>query len=411
MKYLYCRESVVFALCGLLAGIATGQTRANRALSQPVIRAVYQDDEPSRSPSEPDEPETPTRSPSENGEAQAKSACGDPCGDPCCDPCDNGCSCYLFGPDEAWTFANECEAIQIGGWTQIGYHDGINPLGFNNRPNEIALHQSWAYAEKVADGRCGPDWGFRADIVYGIDGADTQAFGNSPGNWDFMNGFDHGAYSWAIPQLYGEFATGDLSVKVGQFFTLVGYEVVTAPDNFFYSHAYTMYNSEPFTHTGALATYQVSDDVTAYGGWTLGWDTGFDNGPRDGSSWLGGVSVSVSDDLTVTYISTAGNLGVRGDGYSHSLVADWQVSDDLNYVVQSDFVSTNAAAANDQVGINQYLFYTVSDCVAVGGRLEWWKSDGTSVYGATYGINYRPAANLVLRPEIRHQWPAQNNTA
>jgi hypothetical protein len=41
-----------------------------------------------------------------------------------------------------------------------------------------------------------------------------------------------------------------LSVKVGHFYTLLGYEVVTAPDNFFYSHSYSMQYGEPFTHWG-----------------------------------------------------------------------------------------------------------------------------------------------------------------
>ena len=64
------------------------------------------------------------------------------------------------------------------------------------------------------------------------------------------NGFDHGIYAWALPQAYAELADCDVSVKLGHFYTPVGYEVVTSPDNFFYSHAFTMYNSEPFTHTG-----------------------------------------------------------------------------------------------------------------------------------------------------------------
>ena len=48
-----------------------------------------------------------------------------------------------------------------------------------------------------------------------------------------MNNFDHGIYGFALPQVYGEVAMGDLSVKMGHFFTIIGYEVVTAPDNFF----------------------------------------------------------------------------------------------------------------------------------------------------------------------------------
>ena len=34
---------------------------------------------------------------------------------------------------------------------------------------------------------------------------------------------------------------------------------------------------EPFTHTGALADYKLSDQVTLYGGWVQGWDSGFNN--------------------------------------------------------------------------------------------------------------------------------------
>ena len=61
---------------------------------------------------------------------------------------------------------------------------------------------------------------------------------------------------------------GDLSIKAGHFFTLIGYEVVGATGNFFYSHAFTMNNSEPFTHTGVLGTYDLGDGYTSYFGWT-----------------------------------------------------------------------------------------------------------------------------------------------
>ena len=100
--------------------------------------------------------------------------------------------------------------------------------------------------------------------MYGVDAVDTQAFGNTvdangnPRGWD--TGWNHGDYGWALPQLYATLAVGDLSVKLGHFYTLIGYEVVQAPDNFFYSHAFTFYNNEPFTHTGALASYNVSDN-------------------------------------------------------------------------------------------------------------------------------------------------------
>jgi hypothetical protein len=40
--------------------------------------------------------------------------------------------------------------------------------------------------------------------------------------------------------------------------------------------------------------------------------------------------------------------------------------------------------------------------------MEWWKDDGNSHYALTGGINYRPHANFVLRPEIRHDWDPVN---
>jgi len=221
-----------------------------------------------------------------------------------------------------------------------------------------------------------------------------------------------------MPQLYGEVAYGDWSVKVGHFYTLVGYEVVTAPDNFFYSHSYTMFNSEPFTHTGVLASYAASDNLELYGGWTLGWDTGFDQF-GDGSNFLGGFSVTMHDDVTATYILTAGDFGWRGEGYTHSVVIDATVSDNLEYVLQSDFVDAsnvpNSAGGvfdNDDIGINQYLFYALNDCWALGTRMEWWKSDFNSVsdadmrsyYELTGGINYKPHANVIVRPEVRYNW-------
>ena len=150
-------------------------------------------------------------------------------------------------------------------------------LLFNTRPHRVDRHQAWLFTEKVADGSKGIDFGYRADIMYGVDAAEAQSFGNNPGTWDYLHGWDRGAqFGWAMPQLYAQVAAGELDVIMGHFFTIAGYETVAAPKNFFYSHSLTMFNSEPFTHTGVLAKYKASPNVTYYGGWTLGWDTGFD---------------------------------------------------------------------------------------------------------------------------------------
>ena len=345
--------------------------------------------------------------------------------DSCLSKCGGGCGGKLGGLcdcdlGDAFSISGalhgDCPpAIKIGGWLQGGYHTADNNL-FNNRPDNFALQQGWLYAEKAAE--AGSPLGFRVDVMYGTDAAVTQAFGNPAGSWDFANGFDHGAYGWAIPQAYAELALGGWNIKAGHFYTLVGYEVVTAPDNFFYSHAITMFNSEPFTHTGVLASRDIGD-ITVYGGWTLGWDTGFDQ-LNSGNSWLGGFSTPLGEDTTLTYISTAGNFGARGDdAYSHSIVMDVAMTDKLNWVVQSDLLRVNGTG-EDNVGLNQYFLYSVNDCLGLGARLEWWKGDvltgyaphggvvpafgSYSNYAATFGANIRPHANVVVRPEVRIDW-------
>lgn len=314
----------------------------------------------------------------------------------------------LSNDGEGYSLAG-IEGINVGGWLSFGYTSRSTGM-FNDQPDQINLHQTWLYAEKVADGSEGLDWGFRFDAMYGTDAGDTQAFGNNPGKWDFDNGFDRGGgYGFALPQAYVELAYEDFSVIGGHFYTLLGYEVVPSPDNFFFSHAFTMYNSEAFTHTGVLGSYSGIEGLEIYAGWTAGWDTGFDQ-YDGGSNFLGGFSYTPIDQVSVTYIATAGNLGAIGKGYTHSIVVDTMPIDDigLNYVFQSDYVDVTDFST---IGINQYLMYFPWDEIGFGIRGEWWNifakdtgGENTSYYQTTIGTHLKPLPNVIIRPELRWQW-------
>jgi hypothetical protein len=365
--------------------------------------------------------------------ASCDSGCCDPgCCDPveCGDPCDCGCGVGgggLFsgiggGCLENFTLAGalglDDSVIEIGGWTQMGYSDQLEPLStvrgdgfsFLDTPKDFLLNQQWFYVGKVADGSDGLDFGFRGDFTYGTDAQQTQAFGNPGNEWD--NGWDHGVYGWAIPQAYGEIAVGDFSAKVGHFFTPLGYEVVPATGNFFYSHALTMFNSEPFTHTGVLTTYTGFEGLTVYTGWSAGWDTGFASA-NSGSNLISGFTAELGDSVTFTYLNTYGNFGLRSgspnsdDDYSHSIVMNAGLTDKLSYIFQTDYlrIDNDAAGVNDDdVGINQYLIYQYNDIVGLGTRMEWWKNDGVSNYELTSGVNVKLLDNLIMRPEVRKDW-------
>lgn len=328
--------------------------------------------------------------------------------------CDGGCDSAGGGEEGPWKlFQNPVLGFDVGGWASVGYHSYNNTL-FNQHADNVNLHQAWLYAEKVADGSSGLGFGGRIDYLYGVDAQDTQAFGLTNNSWD--NGWDNGIYGHAIPQLYAEVAYGDLSVIAGHFYTLIGYEVVGAPGNFFYSHAYTMYNSEPFTHTGVLATYSASDNLTLYGGYVTGWDSGFED---NGDAFLGGYSADLSDTFNITNQFIAGRFGEGANnevGYMTSFIATTQVSDSITHVFWADLLDTDGSGRvreRETFDVTNYLLFNLTDRVVWGNRLEWYNidkgvygvTDGKSdIYALTTGLNVSASENLLFRPEVRWDW-------
>ena len=351
--------------------------------------------------------------------------------------CDYGCDC---GEKRSNPFT-------YGGWVSGGIYANAwgaksnGPLTLREYGNGFTVNQTWFYFEKAIDnGGCGLDWGGRVDFLWGADGPDTQCFGD--GGWDgrwFTSDDDN--YGSALPQLYGELAYNDTSIKIGHFYTIIGYEVIPAPDNFFYSHSDVL-AIEPFTHMGALATHKWNDRVTFHGGWVNGWDNGWLN-PSGGSMFLGGASLELTKTSKLTYATSFGNLwdtGTYSDGvglflnntgYLHSIVFETKLNDRLTYVFQSDFLTRRFDVDVDypeqatfsykmpgrSYGVNQYLFYELNEKLSAGMRVEWLRVETAIDYGPrgrisqsynaselTLGLNYKPASNIIIRPEIRWDW-------
>lgn len=319
--------------------------------------------------------------------------------------------------------------IEVGGWLSSGIYanqygaKNNGPLTMREYGDGYTVDQMWVYAEKKADNRgCGLAFGGRVDFMWGADGPDTQCFNDGGWDGDWMTSDDDN-YGSAMPQLYGEVAYNDLTIKVGHFYTIIGYEVVPAPDNFFYSHSYAL-AIEPFTHMGALAEYSMTDRLTVRGGWTNGWDNGWVN-PTNASTFLGGATYDLNDRMSLTYATSFGDLqenaGTTWTTYMQSLVFNWKLNCRLNYILQSDFRTDSDEFTGDSYkyyGINQYLLYTISERWAAGTRVEWFRDEaslaaGTGVdsvnsAGVTLGLNYKPNDRIVVRPEIR--WDASGSS-
>jgi hypothetical protein len=381
--------------------------------------------------------------------------------------------------------------LKLGGWVNSSISanmssngDGFNgPVTFNDRTGELQMNQLNLYLQKAINVNGDAfDIGGRVDVMYGTDAIFTQAYGafgfdpgsleeSERGSWDLnLSGRGERFYGLALPQAYAEinlpFGNG-VAVKVGHFYTPIGYEVVTAPDNFFITKPYTMQYGEPFTHTGVLATYAYDANWTVMGGAVTGSNSGGWDGNWDRDlgnwAWLGGATWTSDDagtSLTVT--STAGSRSESEDDSwaMYSIVGKHNFTDKLHYIIQHDhgfadniwtgngqIAQNNGEASNRQdaewYGINQYLIYDVTDKISAGLRGEWFRDhngvrvwgpgrcyaaagnvganfacgsdyatnysqnggqQGSSYYAITAGMSYKPAKWLNLRPNVRYDF-------
>jgi len=351
------------------------------------------------------------------------------------------CECEYVA-DEPWTLFPQGGLLDIHGWVAAGVAFNARkttakfngPVTFNDRRDEVMLNQLYTVIERRMDSECCFDVGGRVDLLFGTDYVFTQTAGLET-NSDFSPRWNSNRfYGLAMPQMYLEAGYGDLAIKVGHFYTIIGYEVVTAPDNFFYSHAYTMQYGEPFTHTGVLATWSHCDNWTFTGGVVDGWDK-FDP-VISRAAFLGGAAYTPDhEQYSIAFAIVSGDEDgaappIVGNRTTYSIVFSRDVTERLHYVIQHDhgIQSLGGGATEEWYGINQYLFYTINDCWKAGLRVEWFRDDdGVRVasvrpgnnttpgghsgnfYEITAGLKWTPTANLTVRPEVRWDWFSGEN--
>jgi hypothetical protein len=334
---------------------------------------------------------------------------------------------------EPWhLLPQECR-LQVHGWLSGGItfngrrtSDRFNgPVTFNDRRSEGQMNQLYCVIERRLEAECGLDFGGRVDLLFGTDYIFTQSAGLET-RGDFSPHWNTNRfYGLAMPQLFAEVGNQTASLKVGHFYTVIGYEVVPATGNFFYSHAYTMQYGEPFTHTGILGTWNASDQWTLTSGIVDGWDK-FDP-VTSRAAYIGGAAYTPeSGQYSLAFALITGDEDgsappLEGNRTMYSLVFSWNPCERLQHVLQYDhgIQSLATGGTSEWYGLNQYLFYKLNDCWRVGLRGEWFRDDdGTRVtglragnstpgghagnfYQLTAGLNWSPTKNLMLRPECR----------
>ena len=370
--------------------------------------------------------------------------------------------------------------IVIGLWSNAGVtynaaapsNNFNGPVTFGDRSGEFQLNQLNLFIQRaVATEGDKWDFGCRFDAMYGTDSIFTQAYGvpsfdvnsglpKNRSHWD-LNILGHDGnrfYDIALPQAYLESYVpvgNGLNVKAGHFYTPIGYETVPAPDNFFYTHAYTMQYGEPFTHTGIMSNYAIDKNwavmggaVTgsATGGWDGGWDQQLGNwGGIGGTTWTSDDK-DTSANISGTYGGTSEQN--NSDWYLYSIVLKHNLTDKTHLMLQHDHGFANNVLINgvsqdaQWYGINTHTYYDIRDDLSIGMRGEWFRDQNgfrvcspgrvsaatynsningvataasyaanflstcqpASYYAFTLGMNYKPAKWLNIRPNVRYDW-------
>lgn len=348
----------------------------------------------------------------------------------CCD-----CTC------EQWYLFPQCDhGVNFRGWIDGGYvwNNWAPTSKFNgpynavDRSNEPMLNQLYFIAEKELP-CCGAGMGARLDTLYGEDfflaesiGLEKRADGSARWNNEY--------YGLAFPQAYVNFGNQDLSLQVGHFYSIVGYEGLMSPDNFFYSKSYSYQFAGPFTHWGGQVNWNMTDALSIQVGLHNGWDA-LDR-VEDSVGFIGKAKYEFDNGAWTSFAITTGDeynnaagLAIPA-GYTnrtrYSSILSLPLTCQMDYVVHGwagfqQQGSPNGGRA-DWYGIDQYLYYTINDCWRTGMRFEWFRDeDGTRVglnrpsnpnkpplpgnyFSLAYGVNWSPTSNIMVRPEMRMDW-------
>lgn len=281
-----------------------------------------------------------------------------------------------------------------------------------------------------------------ADLAYGPS-AQYGNYGNVP-NLSPAYGYAIGNDTWTsviIKQAYWKYnATDKLSFTMGQFGTHIGYELIEASLNYFYSINHTFNSGIPFYHTGLKGTYAFSDKVSLMLGVVNGFDYVHDNNRSKGV--IGQLALAPVEGLTMylNYISSnesnadATGKTPKGNFSVYDINGVYTFSDKFYigywFMLGTQYGALGAPgtfipadgdtdAHKKWYGANLYFVYNASDLFSIGLRAEHFNNDegarglrsynaATDTYAGTSANTFTltgtfnlAEGNLMIKPELR----------
>lgn len=217
--------------------------------------------------------------------------------------------------------------------------------------------------------------------------------------------------TWAVPE--DSPVLKGLTLKGGKFVTLLGAEVIEPWLNYNISRSFLFGFSIPFTHTGGLATYPVTDKLSVTGGAVVGWDNVADN--NDSPSFMGNITYVATDWLTLSGNGIYGPEQTSKIGRKRGVadfVATVKPTSALTLLLNYDWgheenagLGPGDAIWQGFAGVANYQF---TDRFSTAVRGEWFEdANGArtgirqALYAGTVTAKYQLTQHLYMRAEYR----------
>ncbi len=223
-----------------------------------------------------------------------------------------------------------------------------------------------------------------------------------------------------IEEVYANYApdwSHGLSAKFGKFVTLLGAEVIEAPSNMNYSRSFLFGFAIPFTNTGLMFNYPITDALQVNLGVVNGWDNVADN--NNGKTFMGNVAWTANPHFSLIVNGIFGPE--ENDTSSHPRgVADVVSTitlDPVTISLNGDYGSEGAAALNggtaEWYGFSGVVGATLKDliCLPMGAYLrgEVFRDQGgfrtgtdQTLWEVTFTGKYFLTEKLTIWAEYRH---------
>jgi len=314
-----------------------------------------------------------------------------------------------FAEDAAPTGPTLGSVLEASGITATGYVAAsyFHSTGSNEVHNFDTGHDTFQLDQASLTLAYQPKEGFGA-LVQVIGGEDasllsTDSTGAAKGD------------KIAVAQAYAQYAGGPLTIIAGKYWTLAGAEVTPVTGNTNFSRS-LLFTFEPAYHTGVRATVAATDTLSFMVGVNNGWN--YDKTSYGSKTGEVGVSFAPVKAFSIGAYGYFGKDPSFDDQRSLAdIVATFNVTDMLSFVVSADFGQQKGAAAFTAdgedtakwTGFAGYANVKFNDMVRLSLRAEQFKDKNGIFFGiadekikeATLTLGIAPVKSFEFRVELR----------